>query len=370
MSDVRQSLGRYDDFEVFAVRTLEGLDLDRLVPMMDRAWKLDYAGEARQTFGHEVLKKLLRGDGWIAVLACTGEGAPIGVELALERQLAVGDRTLRTYYVTVFSVCPDHRRKGVGRRVLEGINRMVFEEEGAELIHSTFHEGYAGSPTVQSTFDPIEDFAVCRYHASPIWSRRLDKDPLPPLNRALRVSRAWCSSSTTEQLTLGPCGSAHPVNFKAPSIVELNEWVRSEFSVGFLFESSLRSQYLGEDGSQSGLLFYEFGGGGRAALTYNLMPMKIDDHPLKPVGQIQTVMTRGCAESHKQRLLHHAALYLRSLGCFAATTLDLAAVPTAVLRALGFRPLEEDLVHLAARGPAETVALFEDEAPPFFVDFT
>src|SRR5688500_16778571 len=146
---------RADGYQLFAITSADDLDWGAFLPMVDRAWKLDYADEPRLDFDEAVIRRMARGPWWVGVLAVAADGAPVGFELALERTLRVAGRTLRAYYASVFTVAAEHRRQGLGRWILEAINRLVFDEHEADLIVSTFHQGHAGSPAVQSTFDRI-----------------------------------------------------------------------------------------------------------------------------------------------------------------------------------------------------------------------
>jgi ribosomal protein S18 acetylase RimI-like enzyme len=56
---------------------------------------------------------------WIGVLVCTDDGAPVGIELALERTLYCRQARLRAYYATVFTVSAHYRRRGIGRWLLD-----------------------------------------------------------------------------------------------------------------------------------------------------------------------------------------------------------------------------------------------------------
>ena len=75
---------------------------------------------------------------WVGILVCTEAGQPVGFELALERTLFCRQTPLRAYYASVFTVSAQHRRRGIGRWLLEGINQVVFEERNADLVFSTF----------------------------------------------------------------------------------------------------------------------------------------------------------------------------------------------------------------------------------------
>ena len=135
---------------------------------MSQAWSADYIDHLRPDFNEDYLKHALTGKSWVAVLVATEAGEPVGFELALERTLYIREQQLKAYYATLFTVSSQHRRRGIGRWVLEGINQLAFEQNQANLTFSMFHRGAAGSPTVQATYDDIAHWGVNRFHQTPI----------------------------------------------------------------------------------------------------------------------------------------------------------------------------------------------------------
>ena len=343
---------REDGYEVFEITSIDDLDFASFVPMVDRAWKHDYIDEPRLDFNEAVLRKLTPGSWWVAVLVCSVNGSPVGFELALERTLRVRERTLHAYYASVFTVCADHRRKGLGRWILEAINRLVFEEHEADVIVSTFHEGHAGSPAVQSTFDRITEWGVARFHTTPIWSRRLDREPLAPLDsppRFVQLERLGEDS--------------------VPSARAIDDLLRAEFETSFSLDTSLGAQYLNPANEASGTLLYELGADRLCLACFNVLPMAINERRLRPIGQLQLLLAPRCTDAELEDILHHMGLFLAQRGCFAMTLVDMGMVPRAILESLGFSPTE-DLITFAARGPKSTIAAFEGLRPPFYLDFT
>jgi GNAT superfamily N-acetyltransferase len=361
---------RTDGYRLFEISSLDDLGLDALLPMLDRAWRLDYAGEARLDFDRAVLRKMMRDPWWVGVLAVDSDGRPAGFELALERTLYVGERTFDAWYASVFTVAADHRRRGLGRWILEGINRLVFEDRGGDVIVSTFHEGHAGSPTVQSTFDRIEDWGVARFHRSPIWTRRLDRQPLPPLDPAPAFVEL-----TQVGAGLEPCLAGRPVldagglSTQTLDAGAVDALVRSSFSASFALTESLGAQYLNPIDATSGLLRYEDAPAGACLCAWNILPMAIEAHRLRPVGQLQLVLAPGASDEPIRRMVHHLGLFFAERGCFVMTALELGPVPRAVLEELGFAATEA-LITFAARGPKRNLEAFEGLRPPFFLDFT
>ena len=356
---------RDDGYELFEITEMDDLDFAAFVPMADAAWKHDYTDQARLDFDEAVIRKMAAGSFWVAVLACTADGSPVGFELALERRLRVRGRSLHAFYASVFTVSVDHRRKGLGRWILEGINELVFERRGADVIVSSFHSGHAGSPAVQSTFDRIDDWGVVRFHTSPIWSRRLDKEPLPPLDPVPVFASLQMVGELPEE---GLRAVGDPSGVELPSPTQIDGALLDQFEASFAFADSFAAQYLGRNPA-SGTLLYDLGPGRSCLAGYNIMPMSINDHRLRPVGQLQFLLAGDCSVAEITRVVHHVALYLAERGCFALSMVDMGMVPETVLTSLGFEP-SEDRITFAARGPRRTVGAFEGLRPPYFVDFT
>jgi GNAT superfamily N-acetyltransferase len=168
---------------------------------------------------------------WVGMLVGTEAGQPVGFELALERTLYCRQVPLRAYYATLFTVSAQYRRRGIGRWLLEGINQLVFEAQQAALIFSTFHHGHAGSPTVQSTFERILDWGVQRFYTTPIWSRRLDREPLPALPEPLSVTRVVWPEDHAEWIA--QADSASSVNRTLPTLEAFTHTIRRQYAVAF-----------------------------------------------------------------------------------------------------------------------------------------
>ena len=357
---------RNDGYELFEVTSIDDLDLATFLPMFDRAWKHDYVDDVRLAFDEAVLRKMTPGRWWVAVLACSRDGSPVGFELALERTLRVRGHALHAYYASMFTVSETHRRRGLGSWILEGINRLVFEEHAADLIVSTFHEGKAGSPTVQSTFDRIHDWGVARFHSTPIWSRRLDKAPFPPLEfprPCVRLERTGDSGEGALQARDG--GDSMEV----PAAGALDQLIRAEFEASFAFDTSLAGQYLNPASEASGALLYELAPDRICLACFNVLPMAINERRLRPIGQLQFLLAPRCSDAEIERVIHQMGLFLAERDCFAMTLVDMGMVPRGVLDNLGFSPTDSQIT-FAARGPKSTIARFEGLRPPFFLDFT
>lgn len=362
-----QPLDSRDGLTRYAVTSIADLDLPALLALMEEAWQADYPDHVRPDFTEAFLRRMMTGSSWVGVLVCTDAGRPVGLELALERTLYCHQVPLQAYYATVFTVSAQHRRRGIGRWLLEGINHLVFEEHQADLIFSTFHHGHAGSPTVQSTFDRIPDWEVNRFYTTPVWSRRLDRDPLPPLTEPISVTRVvqpadhaeWtqqADSSTSADLTL-------------PTLDEFTQTIRTQYDVAFGLDASFRSQYLLPEVPDAGVLWYDLGQGARCGASFYMTPLAVNERHLRPAGLLQSLHTENCTPTHLERVIQHLAQVFLDHGGFAMSLYDLGVIPHELLHRLGFQP-SEDRYAYAVRGPRRTIEPFATVTPPFFIDFT
>ncbi len=363
---MRQMHTNDDGYQLFE---LEGPDLEQpserrqLLEMIDVAWAHDYKGTVRLDFNDAVLAKMTAGDHWTAVLVRAPDGSPVGFEVALERELWVGTHKFRVYYVSILSVSAKHRRQGLGRLVLEGINQLVFEKLGADLIVSTFHQGYSGAPAVEKTFSSIEGWGVLHFHTSSMWSLRMDKGALEApvetldytdleLDGRQQLREGWSSREGT------------PADANT-----LEDPVRSSCPLGFHLSKSLAVQYLNPANPASGLRLYSFAGERSALAGWNILPMALDERRLAPIGQLQLFWTTQLEASERADVVRHLAGSLANRGCFAITGLDGLGVSEQEFKDLGF-VATGDRIHFAARGPKEKLAALEGQPPPYFLDFT
>jgi hypothetical protein len=323
--------------------------------------------QVRPDFNEAFLRRLMAETAWVGVLVCAPDGQPVGFELALERTLYCLQQPLRAYYATVFTVSSHYRRRGLGQWLLEGINQEVFAERQADLIFSTFHQGHAGSPTVQATFDRLADWGVQRFHSTPIWSRRLDRQPFPPLTEALRAIPIVLPATSTALLPHSTAAASADITL--PTVAAFTEVLRTHYDVAFGLDGSFRTQYLQPDATDAGTFWYEPEQGASGCASFYMTPLIVNGRRLNPVGQIHTIHTQQCTPLHLERMLHHLGVYFSAHGCFAMTLYDQGVIPHDLLRRLGFRPSEDQYL-FAVRGPRQAIDAFSTVRPPFFMDFT
>ncbi len=363
---MRRQLDTQDGFTRFAIDAIDDLDLPAVLDLMDEAWQADYTGQARPHFNEPFVRRLMADATWVGILVCADDGQPVGLELALERTLYCRQELLRAYYATVFTVSSQHRRRGLGRWVLDGINHLVFEERQADLIFSTFHQGHAGSPTVQYTFDHIPGWGVCRFHTTPLWSRRLDRDPMPPPAQSVSATPVVLHEGGTQLLAHEHTGDA---SITLPSVADFTTAVRTQYDVAFGLDASFRTQYFNADSADAGTLWYEFASGASACVSYYLTPLIVNDRSLRPVGQLHSIHADSCEPSDFEAMLQHLGHFLSERNSFAMSLYDEGVIPHTCLQRLGFRS-SEDRYAFAVRGPQRAIDPFLTVNPPFFLDFT
>ena len=358
--DQRDSLSRY------CITSSADVDMSKLDELMTDAWSLDYVDEVRIDLSAEHLGHMMEGDDWFAVLVCDKNDQPVGFEMAMARTLLCKGRQLRAFFVTAFTVSSHHRRQGIGRWVLEGINKVAFEQRGADLLFSAFHVGMAGSPTVQATFDDISNWRVARFHASANFGMRVDRDPPPSPALAMSVTRVvWpdCNATWEHKVENDDAGP-----LAIPDATEYTRMIAERYEVAFAPDAAFRTMYLLPDSDDGAMLWYGFENGARACVCYALMPLIVNERKLRPVGMIQTVHADNCTPEQTEALLLHLAHRFRELGCLAISLYDLGVIPMSIVEKLGLKPDQQ--FQYTVRGPSMNIEAVEDTSAPYLIDLT
>jgi hypothetical protein len=97
--------------------------------------------------------------------------------------------------------------------------------------------------------------------------------------------------------------------------------------------------------------------------------MAVDDRRLRPIGQLQLVLTPAQSTTTAETIVLHVAHRFAERDCFAMTLVDMGVIPRATLESLGFVPTDTQIT-FAVRGPERNLEGFADLRPPFFLDFT
>lgn len=326
--------------------------------MVADAWAADYVGHARINIERRFLRRMLQTPRSLAVVVYASSGEPVGLELGIERTVHCADTKLNAYYVTAFSVSPRYRRQGVGRWVLEGINDLVFNEQGADIVFSTFHIGHAGSPTVQHTYDAIGSLEINRFWSSPLYGLRFGKWSPPKLTRA-----------DGTRVSIDERGQTQFANGKSATIFQaFSEDAIKRCGAYFGFNTSFGEFYLKSAQTDSGSLWYNLGDGQYCWITYSLLPLAWGHTPIGNSGQLQTVLSTGLSNEDFGTVLNDVAHRFREAGCVSMTMLDQGAVPLSVLTEIGLVATDTEIT-FCARGPAENVRPFSQTRKPHLLDF-
>ena len=256
---------RTDGYRLLEIGSIDDLDLAAFLPMLDRAWRADYAGEPRLDFDEAVLRKLAR----LVLGRCRRrwpDGSPVGFELALERA------SCRWKPFAVFtrpsSRCGRSAPPGPGPLLLEGINRLVFEQRGGDLILSPSTKGTPAPPpcSPRSTSFPagVSSGSIAARSGAGGWTA------VP------------CQRSSACPPTSSSRGGGRRRRDRRRA--------RAAFAASFALSASLAAQYLNPSQRASGMILFEPGAGGRGLVGWNVLPMAIDDRRLRPIGQLQLLL--------------------------------------------------------------------------------
>ncbi|MCH9673375.1 MAG: hypothetical protein K0U93_18190 [Gammaproteobacteria bacterium] len=359
--NMRRLLGSRGTYERFAFDSSDDIDVDEMATLATDAWAADYVDVVRPDFPPAVLRRLMGGSGWFGVGVWLNTGEMVGYELALPRVLLCRGVTLNAYYVTAFTVSSAHRRHGLGRWILEGINSVAFAERGTDIVFSTFHQGHAGSPTVQATFDQIDDWAVNRFHQTAIWTRRLDRGALSELDERVQVTRLALANDVLTAVSTGA-----PAPWTA---AELEHAIEAGHDVSFSLSGQFASSYLSADEDGVGSLWIEINDDAWAFVPYVVQPLTTNTMPAFKFGQVQGIFGRGLNQENSAQVLTALLHFFRGLGCMAAGIFDTGGLAPAALRGAGLE-LDDDRYYYAVRGPTANISLFDTVRPPYFIDFS
>ena len=361
----QESLASRDDLTRRVVTSTSDFDVEALAGLMREAWAVDYTDRLRINFNKAHLQHMMTGRSWFGILVCTRDARPVGFEIAMQRTLFCQGQTLRAFLVTAFTVSAQHRRRGIGRWLLEGVNQEAFERRKADLLFSSFHHGAAGSPTVQSTFDQIQGFGVNRFHTFPSWGRRIDKQPLPSLDAPISVVRLEQVEGSPDWQPRMEASTDAPV--AVPSRAEFTDIVRKKYAVAFAPDASFSDYFLHAGSNEAGTLWYDFGQAATCFVSYALVPLIVNERCLRPVGVVQAVHAQNCEKPHLEQILVHLAHRFLADGCFAISLYDVGVFPHEVLEKLGLQA--DDKFDYAVRGPRAVIDQFNGLELPLFLDF-
>lgn len=333
-------------------------DMTRLLAMVDAAWRLDYQEDFRLDFSAGFMDRCTAQPGWFGVLVLDDSGAPIGWEIAMPRVLRTGAREFNAFYVTMFSVAPDHRRRGIGKQVLEGINEEAFGVRGADLIFSTFHGGHAGSPTVQATFDAA-GLQVNRFQETPAFVLRFDRAELPESGEGLPMILAV---SLEGDVVVDADAGRQLVN-----VSELDAAIAEAHEVSFR-STDLLGVFANPAVDTAKSYWLEFDDGAWCWVNATVNHLRYNEHAVGTSMQLQTLYGEGLTDVQVEQTIVALCRQWKAEKHLAAMAMNQTNMSPACLERIGFHA--DDQLYFAVRGSAEAVASFGNPSAPYFVDFT
>jgi GNAT superfamily N-acetyltransferase len=334
-----------------------------LADLVARAWGHDYRDKAVMRFDAPYLDWLLQGDNWFGIRVTDPAGRLIGCEVALEREIQWQGRRLRGYFVTLLTVDPAHRGRGLAQRILQRLGLEALNVRGADVLVSCFDAGAAGKPTVQKMIAGAKGAMTLRL-SSPLtlWACTADlrqADRYEPLGGLARVA-LW--PGVRSLLAFSP--SSDPGLRATPgSLAE----AYTPQGFAFLPDANLSEMYRSRDDRRAGMRRFLFGADEAVAIAWHVSVLTKPGLPDQLMGTIQLVLPENVTASNLARSLRYVNSLLIKQGCLGTTILDTGVVPRTVLWRAGFRPTPRR-IHLAVRGPAATLDLCPDLRGPFSVD--
>lgn len=141
-------LGEADGIRYWLCTALDRARKDRLAAVVIEAWRHDYADRAVFRFDADYVDWLTPAGEHFLVVATDEADEPVGCELAIDRLLRVGGEVRRVSYVTLLTVHPALRGRGVAQRLLDHLTTQALAR-GSELLLSVFDSDAGGEGTVK-----------------------------------------------------------------------------------------------------------------------------------------------------------------------------------------------------------------------------
>ncbi len=367
-NEARRVLSAKDGYTCALFDAAERPDRQALAELVARAWGHDYRDKAVIRFDGPYLDWLLQGDRWFGVSVSDRAGRLVGCEVALERKILWEGRPLRGYFVTLLTVDPDHRGRGLAQRILRHLTAEALERRRADVLVSCFDAGAAGKPTVEKMVQGAKGAMDLRLSpALSLWACTADlreADRYEPMQGLSRIA-LW--PGVRSLLAFSP-DTADGRLRAVPARLESSSSVYSR-PTGFAFRpgSALSDLYGNHADGRSGTLRFEFGPREAVTVAWHVSVLTKPGLPDRLMGSVQLVLPENATAGNLARALRHVNGLLLRQGCLGTTILDTGMVPRMVLWRSGFRPTPRR-IHLAVRGPAAVLEPFPALRGPFSVD--
>jgi GNAT superfamily N-acetyltransferase len=340
-------------------------DWAALEQLVGRAWGRDYTEKAVICFNNHYLDWLLQDDRWFGIQVTDRHGRLVGCEVALERQVVWNGRRLRGYYVTLLSVDPDHRGRGIAQRILRHLTEVALDERQADVLVSSFDAGAAGRPTVQKSVARVQGEIDLRI-SSPIsmWACTADLREVDQYEPMIGLSRIALWPGLHWLLGFSPRPDEPGLTAHAASLDDVADPC-SDFGFGLTGGPAL--MYRSRTDNRAGTLRFSFADRERVTISWHMVTLSKFGLPDRPLGMVQFVLPEAASGRNLVLALRHVNRFLLGQGCIATTILDTGMVSRGRLWQAGFRPTPRR-IHFAVRGWSAKMAELGEFPRPLSVD--
>ncbi len=341
------------------LKSYDQLPIDRITELLEQAWASDYKNELRPKYDESYLRWISSGK-HVSVLAELA-GEVVGFALGLVRTVYLNHKLYDSYYTTLITVSPTHRRMGIASQVSKRLTEIC-QSGGYRPQMNVYHHGHAGLPTLKNITKKIQNQnrVFKELGTIPIWGKLLIDD--------INVDMVICGGKAVvveDILEFELFDNSAPVQIRI-EINKLSNLVGNTYEYTTGFQQSFRELYMRKGCRQAATNYYEFNHTRFCIIPYNVCEAIYGGSELKLL-QIQAVFSKECSESELSTALSHTLETAIELGCDMATFYDQNVVPENILKDLGFSP-SGDTFMLSVRGEKNMLDHLEYTSGPMFVD--
>jgi hypothetical protein len=351
-------LEKRGELTLFAMDELADIDFREVAHLMDRTWRVDYAGKVRYVYDERYLQWLIAGSDWIGTGIRNERGELIAILFGLLRTLCIQGRSYQGVYAVCFTVAPEYRDKHVGRWMQTIHRHRSLNERGCTLGLALMQVGHAGLPSVTRAI-AVDDggFTSTVLHRDFIWSARLDARRSLQCAPGVTANRVhWNGKSFDLHLP----GAPHPSEV-AEKLREPNA------SIFFEPNQSYLQHYYNARSPIGGAVLVRDGNGASAQFTYSQINVAIDDDELGTIGQLQTISIDNSPTLDERDVMRTACTFLQATGCMSVSHVPQGNLGVNTLPEAGFVPSRDEVVFWL-RTPSDRATLFQSIAAPVCVD--